>query len=124
MTKRILVLIVEDEEAISRALKDWMKQSQGGFEVVVVTDGKEALEKASVEHFDLILLDIVMPKMDGWQFLDALKEKKIETKIIILTNLDSDADKVRARSFGITDYFVKNDTTLAMLEERIREVIK
>lgn len=124
MTKRILVLIVEDEEAISRALKDWMKQSQEGFEVVAVIDGKEALEKVSVEHFDLILLDIVMPKMDGWQFLDAIKEKKIETKIIILTNLDSDVDKVRARSFGITDYFIKNDTTLAMLEKRIREVIK
>lgn len=123
MKKRILALVIEDEEAISRALKDWMVQSQDGFDVVIAADGGEALEKVSAEHFDLILLDLVMPKMDGWQFLEALKEKKIDTKIIILTNLESDEDKARARGFDITDYFVKDETTLAMLEGRIREVV-
>lgn len=121
--KRILTLIVEDEEAITRALKDWMVHSGGGYEVVVAQDGREALEKVIAEKFDLILLDLVMPRMDGWQFISVLKEKKIDTKIIILTNLDSDEDKARASSFGITDYFVKNETSLAMLEERIKRVL-
>lgn len=121
--KRILTLIVEDEEAITRALKDWMVHSGGGYEVVIAQDGQEALGKVTAEKFDLVLLDLVMPRMDGWQLISALKEKKIDTRIIILTNLDSDEDKARARELGIADYFVKNETTLAMLEERIKKVI-
>lgn len=121
--KRILVLIVEDEDAIARALKDWMVQANVGYEVVVVQDGREALDRITAERFDIVLLDLVMPRMDGWQFISALKEKNINTKVIILTNLDSDEDKARARDLGVTDYFVKNDTTLAMLEERIKKVI-
>lgn len=121
--KKILVLIVEDEEVISRALRDFLTHTDNVYEVVIVEDGKEALEKVTTDAFDLVLLDIVMPKMDGWQFLEEVKKRGIKSKIIILTNLDEDESKAHALEFGIVDYFVKNETTLAMLTERINSVL-
>lgn len=121
--KKILVLIVEDEEVISRALRDFLTHADNAYEVVIVEDGKEALEKITTDAFDLVLLDIIMPKMDGWQFLEEVKKRGINSKIIILTNLDEDESKARALEFGIADYFVKNETTLAMLTERINSVL-
>lgn len=121
--KKILVLIVEDEEVISRALRDFLTHTDNAYEVVIVGDGKEALEKIATNAFDLVLLDIVMPKMDGWQFLEEIKKRGINSKIIILTNLDEEESKARAQEFGVIDYFVKNETTLAMLTERINSVL-
>lgn len=122
-TKRILVLVVEDEEAISRALRDFLTHAGNTYEVAIAEDGVHALEKISAEAFDLVLLDIIMPKMDGWQFLEEIKKRGIKTKVVILTNLDQDESKARARELGVTDYFVKNETTLAMLTERIKSLL-
>ena len=122
--KKILVLIVEDEETISRALRDFLTHTDNVYEVIVVEDGKEALEKVTTDAFDLVLLDIVMPKMDGWQFLEEVKKRDIKSKIIVLTNLDEKESKARAKDFGVVNYFVKNETTLAMLTERINSVLK
>lgn len=123
MKKRILVLVVEDEEAISRALRDFLTHAGDTYEVAIAEDGVQALEKITAGNFDLVLLDIVMPKMDGWQFIEEIKKRGLRTKIMVLTNLDEDESKTRARELGITDYFVKNETTLAMLTERIKSLL-
>ncbi|HEX9502745.1 MAG TPA: response regulator [Patescibacteria group bacterium] len=122
--KKIKVLIVEDEEILLTALCEELKQE--GFEVVGAKDGMEGVEKAVSEKPDLILLDLVMPRLDGIGALKQMKENP-ETKdiqVVILTNL-SDYDKVsEALSLGAMDYLVKANYRLEELVAKIKTVMK
>src|SRR3989338_34909 len=105
--KKTKILIVEDEEILLTALSEELKQE--GFDAIGAKDGLEGVEKAAAEQPDLILMDLVMPKLDGIGALRQLKESD-QTKnipVVILTNL-SDYDKVSdALSLGAMDYLVK-----------------
>ncbi|MBI4049274.1 MAG: response regulator transcription factor [Candidatus Doudnabacteria bacterium] len=121
---KVKILIVEDEEILLTALSEELKQQ--GFETVGAKDGVEGVAMASSEKPDLILLDLVMPRMDG---ISALKEIKAnsETKdipVVILTNL-SDYDKVSdALSLGAMDYLVKANYRLEELVGKIKTVLE
>ena len=121
MTK---ILVVEDEEILRTALAEELKQEN--FEVVTAKDGQDGVEKATAEKPDLILLDLVMPRLDG---LGALKELKAkddtkEIPVVILTNL-SDYDKVSdALSLGAMDYLVKANYRLEELVNKIKTVLE
>ena len=78
------VLIVEDEKPLARALEF----THAGFETRTAHDGEDGLAVLEKEKFDLILCDLVMPKVDGFQVLQLLKDKKIRVPVIVLTNLD------------------------------------
>lgn len=117
------ILIVEDERAILRALEDWISYSQEKYEVVSARDGEEALKKLSENSIDLILLDLVMPTMDGFTFLETLKNNAIHTKVVILTNLGEQQDKERALRLGAAHYFVKNETKLTTVFEAIKQLL-
>src|SRR3989344_61353 len=105
--KKTKILIVEDEEILLTALSEELNQE--GFEVVGAHDGMEGVEKTTSEKPDLILMDLVMPRLDGIGALKQIKENP-EVKdipVVILTNL-SDYDKVSdALSLGAMDYLVK-----------------
>ena len=122
--KKTKVLIVEDEEIILTALSEELKQE--GFDVAGAKDGVEGVEKAASEKPDLILLDLVMPRLDG---IGALRQMKAnpETKdipVVILTNL-SDYDKVSdALSLGAMDYLVKANYRLEELVTKIKTVLE
>ena len=121
MTK---ILVVEDEEILRTALGEELKQE--GFTVVDAKDGIEGLEKASSENPDLILLDLVMPRLDGIATLRQLKENTGTQNIpvVILTNL-SDYDKVSdALSLGAMDYLVKANYRLEELVTKIKAVLE
>ena len=121
---KLTILIAEDEEDLremySRALL------QKGFIVIPATNGKEALEilEAEYSHIDLILLDIVMPGMDGMEFLKAIQGKKEYEKIAILvsTNLDNEADRKEALRLGAHNYFIKSSHTPAELVKMIQDI--
>ena len=118
------ILIVEDEEILLTALSEELKQE--GFQVVGAKDGMEGVETAKSEKPDLILLDLVMPRLDG---IGALKEMKASDEIkdipvVILTNL-SDYDKISdALSLGAMDYLVKANYRLEELVNKIKTVLE
>ena len=122
--KKTKVLIVEDEEILLTALSEELKQE--GFDVAGAKDGVEGVEKAASEKPDLILLDLVMPRLDGIGALKQLKEGP-DTKaipVVILTNL-SDYDKISdALSLGAMDYLVKANYRLEELVTKIKTVLE
>ena len=118
------ILVVEDEEILLTALTEELLQE--GFEVVGAKDGMEGVEKAASEKPDLILLDLVMPRLDGIGALKQMKENETtkEIPVVILTNL-SDYDKVSdALALGAMDYLVKANYRLEELINKIKTVLE
>lgn len=119
MNKKIL--IVEDEQFISQTISNKFKIS--GFEVLNATDGFSGLKQAFDSHPDIILLDIVMPDMDGITMLKKLREDEWGKNIpvIMLTNL-SDADKIaEVMTLGVTDFLVKANWELSDVVKLVSE---
>jgi len=115
------ILVVEDEVSLLQALN--LKLEKAGFEVLSAKNGQEGLTTALKEQPDLILLDIVMPVMDGMTMLKKLREdpQAGDVPIIILTNL-TDSEKVsEALANQSFDYLVKSDWSLEDVVKRIRE---
>ncbi len=122
--KKTKILVVEDEEILLTALSEELKQA--GYDVVGGRDGVEGVEKAVSEKPDLILLDLVMPRLDGIAALKQMKEKpeSKDVPVVILTNL-SDYDKVsEALSLGAMDYLVKANYRLEELTSKIKTVLE
>ena len=87
------VLLVEDEKELSRALSKML--TKDGYDVDCVFDGADGLNFAATGMYDLILLDVMMPKMNGFDVLSELRRKKLDTPIIMLTALSDENDKVQ-----------------------------
>jgi two-component system, OmpR family, alkaline phosphatase synthesis response regulator PhoP len=118
------ILIVDDEIPLLRALVD--KCSNERFNVLEGKDGQEGLESALENHPDLILLDIMMPRMDGLTMLEKLRLDNWgkDVPVILLTNLN-DPDKVaEAVKYGVYDYLVKTNWKLEDVINKINEKIK
>ncbi len=115
------ILIVEDERAIARALE--LKLSHSGFNVKVVGNGEEALRILEKEKFDLVLLDLVMPKLDGFGVLKGLADKNIKTKIIVVSNLSQEEDRRKAKELGASNFFVKSDTPIADIVSEVKKIL-
>lgn len=116
------ILIMEDEKAMARALE--LKLKHAGFDATAVGDGEQGLALLEKESFSLILLDLVMPKLDGFKVLEALGEKKNKTPVIILSNLSQADDEKRARSMGAKDFFIKSNTPIAVITNKVTEFLK
>lgn len=119
MSKKILV--AEDEKPMANALS--MKLGRVGFEVVNAYDGEECLDYFSKGKFDLILLDIIMPKLDGFKVLEKLKELKSNTPVIVLSNLSQEDDEKKARSLGAVDFFIKSNTPIINIINKVQEFL-
>lgn len=117
-SKQKRILIIDDEKPMARALE--LKLSHSGFEAKSVHNGEEALALLKKESFNLILLDLVMPKLDGFNVLQALKNRKNATPIIILSNLGQEEDEKRARDMGAKDFFIKSNTPIAEIVEKVK----
>lgn len=118
--KRILIL--EDEAPIARAMQ--LKLESSGYEADVAKNGEEGLEKVKNGKYNLILLDLVMPVLDGFGFLEALKEEKIQIPVIVSSNLGQDEDFEKAKKLGAKDYFVKSNTPINKVMEHVEGVLK
>lgn len=115
------VLVIDDEKVLRELLLS--KIGQAGFEVVGAADGDEGLKKALAEHPDLILLDIIMPKMDGITMLKKLREDvwgKI-VPVIVLSNLNTAEAVEKSLESGAYDYLVKVDYSLDDLVGVVRK---
>ena len=98
------ILIVEDEVAIADLEKDYLELS--GFEVEIENDGKSGLERALNEDFDLFILDLMLPEVDGFEICKQIREKK-NTPILMVSAKKEDIDKIRGLGLGADDYVTK-----------------
>lgn len=114
------ILIIEDEKPLARALE--LKLAHVGFETKSAVNGEEGLAILQEESFDLILTDLVMPKVDGFSVLTTLREWNNATPVIVLTNLSQFEDESRARALGAAGFFVKSDISVAEIVEHIKHV--
>lgn len=99
------ILIVEDDEAIAVALEDDLRLE--GYDVEVVQDGEAAVRRGREGRFDLVLLDVMLPKKDGFDVCRELRKAGIETKILMLTARAAESEKVLGLDFGADDYITK-----------------
>lgn len=113
------ILIVEDEHPLAHALE--LKFSHEGYDVTLAVDGAEGLKIANASKFDMILLDLIMPQIDGFTFMEQLKKK---SPIIILSNLGQEEDRERAEKLGAVDYFVKSNTPIVEIIKKVKATIK
>lgn len=98
------ILIVEDEETIADLEKDYLELS--GFEVEVANDGDSGLEKALQEEYDLLILDLMLPGVDGFEICRKVRDEK-NTPIIMVSAKKDDIDKIRGLGLGADDYMTK-----------------
>ncbi len=120
MEEKKKILIVEDEKDISEILAYNIKRQ--GYDVDTAYDGETGLQKALSGDFDLILLDVMLPKMDGFEICRRVREK-LETPIIILTAREEENDKIQGLDLGADDYMTK-PFSLGELSSRIKANIR
>jgi DNA-binding response OmpR family regulator len=118
------ILLVEDDRFLRRACETSLRQR--GFTVIAATDGEEGLRLARAEHPDLILLDLLMPKLSGVEVLRALKAD-VGTKaipVLILSNSSREQDVSEVISLGAVAYWVKANLSLKELGERVARLLE
>ncbi|MCU0678864.1 MAG: response regulator [Planctomycetes bacterium] len=122
--KKKKLLIVEDDKMIGTMYKT--KLEQEGFIVLQAEDGSQGLEMAIRDKPDLIMLDVIMPQLDGFTVLQELRSNPStkHTPIVMLTNLGTDEDKAKGQKFGATDYIVKANLTPSQVSELIKKYLK
>jgi DNA-binding response OmpR family regulator len=114
------ILLVEDDDALANVYV--MRLQAEGFDVRRVANGEDALASALSYHPDLVVLDVMMPKVSGFDVLDILRNtpETVNLKVIMLTALSQDSDKERAESLGADDYLIKSQVVIADVVERIK----
>ena len=118
------ILVVEDDDMLRTLL---MEQIVNKYIAVPAKDGQEAIDQITQKQPDLIILDLLLPKVDGFQVLETLRAmpdpKVAATPVIIVSNLSDDASIEKAQSYKIEAYFTKSDVTLGSLIHRIERVL-
>jgi two-component system OmpR family response regulator len=117
----VRVLVVEDEQDLARTLARALEEEE--FAVDLAEDGEDGLFKIKETTYDAVILDLMLPRMDGWQVLAAVREAGIRTPVLILTARDLIADRVRGLNLGGDDYLIK-PFALAELIARVRAMIR
>ena len=119
-TRKRKILLVEDDTALASVYRSRLELE--GFDVCEANNGEDALSLAVSEHPDLILLDVMMPKISGFDVLDILRNTPETTniRVIMLTALSQPKDKERAEQLGVDAYLVKSQVVIGDVVERVR----
>jgi len=117
------ILVAEDDKYYGKIYK--AKLNKEGLDVTVAINGKLALEEAAKRKPDLMLLDLVMPVMDGFETLKTLKaDPNLKTvKVVVLSNLGQDEDIQKAKDLGAADYIVKSNVSISELVAKIKTLV-
>ncbi len=118
------ILLVEDDDALANV---YMTRLQAeGFDVRRVINGEDALASALSYTPDLVLLDVMMPKVSGFDVLDILRNtpETRNLKIVMLTALSQESDRARAESLGVDDYLIKSQVVIADVVDRIKKLLE
>lgn len=120
-SKNKTILLVEDDDNLASVYETRLQAE--GFTTKRVANGEDALAAALKVKPDLILLDVMMPKVSGFDVLDILRNtpETLNVKIIMLTALSQDSDRERAKSLGVDDYLVKSQVVIADVVDRVKQ---
>jgi DNA-binding response OmpR family regulator len=119
--KKGKILIVEDERPLAHALE--LKMSHEGYETAVAVSGNEGLKEVLSGKYDMILLDLILPEIDGFTILQEMKAKKIKAIVIVLSNLGQDEDRKKAEELGAKNYLVKSNAPLADIVKAVKSLL-
>ena len=122
--KKASILIIEDDKFLRELLSRKLEKS--GFNISMVIDGEEALRKIKEEEYEIILLDLVLPGVDGFEILKEIKKnpKTSKTPVIILSNLGQQEEVERGLRLGAVDYLIKAHFTPDEIIQKIENILK
>ncbi|GAA0691178.1 heavy metal response regulator transcription factor [Marinobacterium maritimum] len=115
------LLIVEDEIKTGNYLRQGL--GEAGFNVDLARTGRDGLSLVTDEHYDLVILDVLLPEMDGWQILQAIRKRDNATPVMFLTALDDVDDRVKGLELGADDYLIK-PFAFSELLARVRTLLR
>lgn len=123
MNQRPKILLVEDEPFLSSLLR--LKLEKADFEVISAKDGEEALNILGQTKPDLMLLDLILPKKNGFEVLETIRQDPQLEKlpVIIISNLGQEVDISRGKSLGVIEYFVKARLSIDDLVKKVKELV-
>ncbi len=121
VTAKKQVLIAEDEKPMARALE--LKLTHSGYDAFATFNGEEAIAALEKQKYDVLLLDLMMPKVDGFGVLESMRKRGDKTPVIVLTNLSQPEDEKRAKDLGAKEFFVKSNIPIAEIVERIKHLL-
>lgn len=118
------ILFIEDESALQKTFRDVLERE--GYEMISALDGESGLRLAKTQKPDLILLDLILPKKDGFDVLKELKENEAtkEIPVIVLTNLEEIESIEKAIELGATTYLVKAQYTLEEVIQKVKKALE
>ena len=118
------ILLVEDDRFLRRAAE--VRLRRAGYTVITAADGEEAIATASAMRPDLVLLDLIMPRMQGFEVLRVLRTQPNMqgVPIVVLTNLSQDVDRERAMTHGANGYLIKANMSLDALADAVGDALK
>lgn len=117
------ILLVEDDSLIVEIYTTRFKEA--GFEIESALDGESAIRKLKEKKFDLVLLDIVLPNLTGFEFLEKTKDKEKfkDLKVLVLSNLGQKADIDKAEGLGVIKYLIKAHYTPSEVVEEVKKIL-
>lgn len=120
---KITIMVAEDDPLYGKVYQN--KLTKEGYKVILVTNGKDAVEMAAKEKPVLILMDIIMPILDGFEALKQIKQNPDtkDSKVLIMSNLSQDSDIERAKNFGAYEYLVKSNISITDLVAKINSLV-
>ncbi len=123
-TEKKRILFIEDEENMQKIITSSLQEE--GFEVFSAYDGESGIKMLEEKRVDLVLLDLILPKKDGFDVLEFMRsrEETKHTPVIILTNLEEKFDIQRAANFDVRAYMVKAQYKITEIIDKIQEVLK
>jgi two-component system, response regulator YesN len=116
------ILIVDDDEAILKPYQEFF--TEYGFFAETVPNGKQGLEKLKTAEFDVAIVDIQMPVMNGIEMIRQAKEAGVDTDMIILTGYGGEKEAVQALKLGVVDWFYKHEVTMSLLKNKVDALTK
>lgn len=118
------ILLIEDDPFLIDIYKTKLEEEE--FKVDIALDGEQGIRKVKEENFDVILLDIVLPHIDGWEILESFKRQGLleKTKVIVLSNLGQKEEVEKGKKMGAAKYLIKALYTPSQVVEEIKSLFK